>query len=1460
MKASLLNLRAYRDAALVLRAVMVFACLAAQLRDTSAVSIWDGASTPAQPSVTDGVPYTLGVKFQSSVGGQVTGMRFYKGTGNTGTHTGQLWTTGGVLLASVTFSNETASGWQEQLLGIPVAIGSNATYIASYHSPSGYFSLDSGYFSAAGYTNGPLRALSNAQAGGNGVFGAGQNFPTLNGNGANYWVDVVFQQSVGPDTNAPMVLGVSPAAGQGNVNRSSPLIVTFNETVDVVSLTTNTFRLLDATNGLVPATVSPGSVPNIARLSPVSPLAAAASYSATLAGGSGGIRDLAGNPLATNYTWSFTTMSENPYGEGPGGPVLVLTGGANVFNAYYAEILLTEGLNAFSLKNIASLTNSSDLAGFDVVLVGNHGLTASQVGILSNWVVGGGNLIATRPDKKLAGLLGLVDAGGTMENGYMAVNSAAAPGAGITPETLQYHGTADLYALVGASEVATLYTNATQSSVYPAVTLRSVGTNGGSAAAFTYDLASSIVLTRQGNPAWADQDRDGSGVTTSDDLFYGNASFDPQPDWVDLNKVAIPQADEQQRLLVNLILEMNMDRRPLPRFWYFPDGHKAVVVMTGDNHGNNATEGRFNQYIAYSPSNGNLEDWELIRGTSYIYPTTLMSDSAVAGYTAQGFEIALHLNTGCAGYTRESLESFFTTQVAAFASAFPSLPSPQTLRNHCIGWSGYTLLPEVAVEYGIRFEASYYYWPSGWVANRPGLFTGSAMPMRFASAEGNVIDVFQGITQMTDESGQVYPYTIDTLLDRALGEEGCYGAYVANMHTDYNPHPQSDAVLTSCLARGVPVVTALQMLTWLDGRNASSLTNIVWSSSSLSFQVNADGQARGLETMVPVPPGRQVSAVRSNGVSVAYRMEGIKGMSYAILPVSSAGYEVEFVVDTDAPVVVGVSPTNGATGVSVNTSVSVVFSEAMDGETISTNTFRLLDGASNTVPGSVLYDSGTFMAVLTPAGPLAQSETYTARVLGGEGGVKDVVGNALDGDYTLAVTTTDAMNYSLWDNGVTPAQPSVTDGVPITLGVKFQSAVAGQVMGLRFYKGPSNTNTHVGSLWTTGGVLLASATFSNETASGWQEQLLGSPVVIESNVTYVASYYSSSGYFSLDSGYFSGGGYTNGLLRALGTVEAGGNGVFVGGQNFPSASGNGANYWVDVVFAGSVGPDTNAPVVVGVSPANGATGVSLNTSVSVVFSEAMDVGTVTNGTITLSNASGVVPSTVSYNPATHAATLMPVGALELGQTYTARVLGGAVGVKDVAGNALAGDYSWTFSTTVTADYSLWDDTASPAIPSVTDGVPITLGVKFQSAVAGQIMGLRFYKGPNNSAPHVGNLWTTGGVLLASVTFSNETASGWQEQLLGSPVVIESNVTYVASYYSSSGYFSLDNGYFSVGGYTNGPLRALGTVEAGGNGVYVGGRPEAMGCMWEATPIRPTRATPPTTGWMSCFEETLLRRW
>jgi hypothetical protein len=703
------------------------------------------------------------------------------------------------------------------------------------------------------------------------------------------------------------------------------------------------------------------------------------------------------------------SITAAPYNGGPGGPILVVTNAANPFTEFYAEILLAEGLNSFALRGTSAITNTT-LTNYDVVVLGEMALSAGQVTTLSNWVYGGGNLIAMRPDKQLTNLLGLVAGSSTLSEGYLLVNTASGPGVGIVGETIQFHGTADRYTLVGAASVATLYSNATAATVNPAVMLRSVGPNGGQAAAFAYDLARSIIYTRQGNPAWAGQERDGQPPMRSDDLFYGGATTD----WINLNKVAIPQADEQQRLLANLILSMTADKKLLPRFWYFPHGHRAAVVMTGDDHastyGGSYAARRFDEYLQLSPPGSSVEDWEAPRCSAYIFTApypSLASDAQAAAYQAAGFEISLHLDTGCADYTPQQMLAYFTNQLAELSADYPSLDAPTTHRIHCIAWSGYAAPAEVSLQVGIRMETSYYYWPPGWVADRPGFMTGSGMPMRFATTNGSVIDILQAATQMTDESGQSFPYTINTLLDRALGAEAYYGAFVANMHTDEDAEPEADAILTSALTRGVPIVSTRQLLTWTDARNASSIKSINWTNSSQTFVVEANAAARGLEVMVPIPFGYEVVSVTRDAIPSGYYLRLVKGIPYAFCPATNGNYVVTFAPDITGAEIVQVTPVGGAIDVGVATPVTVTFSEAMNASTLNTSTIVLSNFTGGLVASTLSYNPSTFTAVLTPNSPLVTKTLYTVRVAGGTNGVKDLAGNIMIGDYLSSFATFD---------------------------------------------------------------------------------------------------------------------------------------------------------------------------------------------------------------------------------------------------------------------------------------------------------------------------------------------------------------------------------------------------------------------------------------------------------------------
>ena len=106
-------------------------------------------------------------------------------------------------------------------------------------------------------------------------------------------------------------------------------------------------------------------------------------------------------------------------------------------------------------------------------------------------------------------------------------------------------------------------------------------------------------------------------------------------------------------------------------------------------------------------------------------------------------------------------------------------------------------------------------------------------------------------------------------------------------------------------------------------------------------------------------------------------------------------YAVSFAADTTPPTVSQVFPANGATDVAGGTNVTVTFSEAMNASTITTNTITLWDATNNAVPATVSYNPTNFTAILQPNVPLGHLETYTAKVVGGATGVKDVAGNPL---------------------------------------------------------------------------------------------------------------------------------------------------------------------------------------------------------------------------------------------------------------------------------------------------------------------------------------------------------------------------------------------------------------------------------------------------------------------------------
>jgi hypothetical protein len=297
--------------------------------------------------------------------------------------------------------------------------------------------------------------------------------------------------------------------------------------------------------------------------------------------------------------------------------------------------------------------------------------------------------------------------------------------------------------------------------------------------------------------------------------------------------------------------------------------------MTGDDHDNGGTAGRFDNYISMSPSDCSVQNWECIRGTSYIYPSNPLSNAQASSYNNAGFEVALHVNTNCADFTPSSLESFVSSQLSSWSAKYTSLPLPVTNRTHCIAWSDYTTQPRVELNHGIRFDTNYYYWPPAWVNNQPGFFTGSGIHMRFADSNGNLMDVFQAPTQMTDESGQTYLHCRYTLTGRS--DLKAITVLLANAHTDVPETLESDAIVSSAPAREFRDFSTPDA--GMAGGRYARRSTVSSERHALSFTINVGQGANGLSPWCR-KSGRNVTGITRDGTPVSFASVTVKGITY----------------------------------------------------------------------------------------------------------------------------------------------------------------------------------------------------------------------------------------------------------------------------------------------------------------------------------------------------------------------------------------------------------------------------------------------------------------------------------------------------------------------------------------------------------------------------------------------------
>ncbi len=612
---------------------------------------------------------------------------------------------------------------------------------------------------------------------------------------------------------------------------------------------------------------------------------------------------------------------------------------ANKFGRYLGEIMNSEGFNLFDTQQLPNLT-ATILAGYDSVVLAQTNLTSTQASMFTQYVQNGGNLIAMRPDAQLASVFGLGTSAGTLSNGYMAIQTSNSYGQGFAPDSLQLHTTADKYSGGTAQTVALLYTNATTATTYPAITANNYG--NGKAIAYTYDLAQTVVYIRQGNPANADVDADGDNILRTVDLYYN---------WIDLNKMPLPQADLHQRLFARILGQLNTSAKPLPQFWYYPNNKKTAIVLTSDAH--SSPDSYFqNMMTSLTRYNATTSFYE-----KYGPVPALLND-----YTSRGNTFSIH------PYAVDNpLSTGYDDNVAWFQSTYGAVNS-RTVRTHRIQGQGWVDGGKIAKAHGFDMDYSYYRY-GAWLKKADntwarGYIGGSGRPAKLIDQNGLIVDVFGQYTEIADDQ-MMYPgpeamndtdgyfYTKQAI---DSSEAGNLQSIIFQMHVDYYAGVQTWAENTLAYARSLnlPILNGEEWLHFTENRYNSSFSGFNWANNQLSFSATVPGTQSGQSVVLPLQSGtNNLGSVTLNGSAVSFTTQTLNGQSFAFvtLPGGTSAVVASYSTDTTPPVISQVSA--AATG--TQATITWTTNEAAT-SVVNYGTTPAL-GSSASTPGSTLSHS-----------------------------------------------------------------------------------------------------------------------------------------------------------------------------------------------------------------------------------------------------------------------------------------------------------------------------------------------------------------------------------------------------------------------------------------------------------------------------------------------------------------------
>jgi hypothetical protein len=976
-------------------------------------SLFGQQYTPSITSENDSTAYEMGVKFQSSIAGWVAGVRFYKGTGNSGTHTGSLWTDTGTLLATGTYMNETASGWQSLLFANPVQISANTTYVASTYMPSGHYSADQSLFSTKALSSTPLTGLQTGTDGGNGVYLAGgPGFPTSTYQGTSYGVDVIFDTKQPPGA-APVVVDAEPYPGSSSNPVTSDPTITFSKPV-VPS--TASFTLKDSGGNSVAGSLSFNANNTVATFTPTSQLAAGTTYTGTMSGAT----DNFGQALASPYTFSFST-AKAPSANGSC-PCSIWTDGS--------QPAVSDSGDTKQVELGVKFNANTDGKILGIRFYKNRNNTGAHTGTL--WTASGTQLAT--------GTFSNETTEGWQELDFASPVSITAG----TEYVASYHTTTGHYSYT-SSGLASDVTNR----MLTAMGSNSVGGNG----VFAY------------------------GASTFPTGYYNSANYwvdvvyqpNPDPNAPSVASTSPATSATSELVSTKVTVTFNKQVKVGSPTFTLTDQHGNAVAGASSLDGSHTV-------LTFTPSSP--------LSAATMYTATVNGASNVSG-------VAM---------TTPYTWSFTTSGAAACpCTLFPSDAVPSVASSS--DTSG--------IELGMSFSPD----TSGWVSG-----------IRFYKGSGNT----------GTHTGSLWSSSGTLLAHGTFTNETASGWQTLTFPASV----QVSANQTYMVSYYAP--------------NGHYSANVGFFSNSAYDNSPLHGPQTG-------NPGGNGTYAYGNS---RFPQNTYNGTNYWVDPI----FWTTQPPDTVAPAVDTTNPVNGQTSVPPNAGIAATFNKAVQPSTIQ---FSLTGPGGTSVPGSASYNSSTNTVTFTPSSQLANSTAYTATVSGAQA----AAGTAMTAPYSWGFTTATATPpagqcpCTIWPDATLPAVASANDTSSVELGVKFRTDSSGWITGIRFYKGPGNTGTHVGSLWDSSGNLLAQATFTNESTAGWQQVNFSTPVAVNANTTYVAGYLAPNGGYAANSGAFANAGVDNPPLHALKSGVDGPDGVYLytSASAFPTSAST-ANYWVDVVF------------------------------------------------------------------------------------------------------------------------------------------------------------------------------------------------------------------------------------------------------------------------------------------------------